>query len=140
MKIALKDNRRYVLRFDKGEKLMESLAAFMGQEKIVACSFSGIGTAADVELGYYNQHIKDYRKKRYLEDLEIVQITGNGALFTDGKPMVHAHATFSRTDFTSFSGHVFEILVQATCEIFLIAMEGELKRANSPDWNLNLLV
>ncbi len=141
MKVILKDSRRYLLRLDKGERFMESLAQFMEQNAVKACSFSAIGTGSDLELGYYNGHIKEYRKKRFLEDFEIVSLNGNGSLFvTDSKPMVHAHGSFSRTDFSVVGGHIFEMLVLATCEIFIIVLDGEMKRENNLDFNLNLLV
>ncbi len=139
MKTIAKDGRRIVVRLDKGEKVMQSIADFMASNSIKSCSFNAIGTGSDLELGFFNAHIKDYRKKRFLEDFEIISLTGNGAQLSD-KPAVHAHGSFSRTDFSVVGGHVFEITVLATCEIFLIVLDTEIKRENNPDFNLNLLV
>jgi len=137
MKVALKDNRRYILRLDKGEKVMESIAQFMEQNAVKACTFTGIGTGSDLDLGYFNAHIKEYRRKRFLEDFEIVSFNGNGSVMaTDGKPVVHAHGSFSRTDFSMVAGHIFEIQVLATCEIFVISLDSDLKRENNPEFNL----
>jgi hypothetical protein len=139
MKIILQDSRRYVLRFDKDEEVLEGLKKFMGEQAICACAFFGIGACASVELGIYNTFVKEWRKKPYVENFEILSITGNGSL-KDGKAMVHAHGVFGKDDFTTIGGHLFKLVVSITCEISLIKLEGVLERKPSLDPNLNLLV
>ena len=138
MKIIIQDNRRYLLRFDKGEELIESLATFATQQGILAASFSAIGTALEVELGFYNSHLKEYRRKPFVEDLEVDAIVGDISAL-DGKPFAHAHGTFNRTDFTTIGGHIFRLVVNATCEVNLIKLEGTAARAKNDEFNLNLL-
>lgn len=138
MKIALQDHRRYILRFDKDEDIIAGLGVFMADQKMTACFFSGIGSTGEIELGYYNGHLKEYRKKPFFEELEVISLIGNGGIM-DGKPAVHAHGMFGRTDFTTVGGHVFKLIVAATCEIFLIQLDGELKRGKNEEFNLNLL-
>jgi len=141
MKIIIQDSKNFILRFDKGETVLQGIAGFMQTQQIKACSFTGIGTISHLELGFYNQHLKEYRKKPFLDDFEILSLTGNGALFsTDSKPILHAHGVFGRIDFTVIGGHVFELVTLATCEIFLTRLDGEMKRGNNTDYNLNLLV
>ena len=139
MKIILKDNRHYVVRFDKGEEVVAGLQDFMVKEQVKGCAFYGIGTCTEVGLAFYNKNLKNYREKPYLEDLEIISFQGNGS-WLDGKPIVHAHGMFGRTDFTVLGGHVFKIITSATCEIFAIVLDGELKRGKNEEFNLNLLV
>ncbi|MBI5530187.1 MAG: DNA-binding protein [Candidatus Doudnabacteria bacterium] len=139
MKVILQDGRRYVLRFDKDEDVVAGLEKFMADSQVAACSFNGVGAAASLELGYFNTHLKEYRRKPILDALEIISFTGNGATVA-GKPTVHCHGIFSGTDFVTLGGHVFKLIVSVTCEIFLIKLDGELKRELNPDFNLNLLV
>ncbi|MEK7161610.1 MAG: PPC domain-containing DNA-binding protein [Patescibacteria group bacterium] len=139
MKLVLQDNRRYILRFDAGEDIIAGTTQLLKDQKISACSISGIGSCASIELGYFNTHLKDYRKKPFFEELEILSLIGNGAL-KDGVPFIHAHGVFSRTDFTVLGGHVFKAVVSATAEIFVLKLEGEMKRELNVDVNLNLLV
>ncbi len=90
-------------------------------------------------MGYYNAFLKEYRKKPYVEDLEIVSLTGNTAMM-DGAPVVHAHGIFSKNDFTSVvAGHIFKLIVLATCEVSLTKLDGTLQRSHNADLNLNLL-
>lgn len=139
MKLILQDQRRYVLRFDKGEEVMEGVAKFMKEQGIKACSFSGIGACENPELAFYNSHVKEYRRKPFLEEVEILSLTGNGSL-KDGEPTLHVHGIFGKNDFSTIGGHVFKIPVSVTCEIFLIKLDGEIRRENNPEFNLNLLI
>ncbi len=139
MKIILQDSNLYILRFDKGEEVLEGIKKFMGEQAVSACAFFGIGACSVVELGYFNIHIKDYRKKPFTEELEILSFSGNGGL-SNGELVIHSHGLFGRTDFTSVGGHVFKLIASITCEIFLIVLNGALERKFETDLNLNLLV
>ncbi len=135
MKVVIQDNRRYILRFDRGEEVIAALKQFLADQKITACAFNGLGACSDLELAYFNFSKKEYEKKIFQEDLEIVSLTGNG-----GNGALHMHGSFGKTDFSLIGGHISKLLVSLTCEIFLIKLEGELKRELNADLNLNLLV
>ena len=138
MKVILQDNQSFVLRFDADEEVFEGLTKFMKAQQISSCFFSGIGACASVELAFFNPHIKDYRKKPFFEEMEIISLIGNGSL-KDGQPAIHAHGMFGRTDFSTIGGHVFKLVVSVTCEVTLNKLQGKLERTNNPDFNLNLL-
>lgn len=138
MKIILQNDNNYILRFDKGEEAIAGLMKFMKDNSIAACSFTGLGAAAEIELGFFNAHIKEYRKKPFFEELEIISLVGNGGL-KDNEPVVHAHGIFGRTDFTVVGGHVFKLTVSITAEIHLTKLDGALERVINTDYNLNLL-
>jgi uncharacterized protein len=138
MKTILKDGRRYVIRFDKGEEVLTKLGEFMQSEQIGACNFSALGAITDLEMGYFNVHIKEYRKKVFLEEFEIVSLNGNGGIVED-KPFIHCHGMFGRNDFTTVGGHVFKLTVSVTCEMFLIKLDGQITRTNNEEFNLKLL-
>ncbi len=138
MKIILKDSRRYFLRFDKGEDAVAGLAGFMMDKNINACTFNGVGACSMVELGHYNSHLKDYRIKPFFDEMEIISFSGNGAK-KDNKPAVEAYGVFSRNDFSVLAGHVSKLTVSSTCEVFLIKLDGEMKREKNTEFNLDLL-
>jgi len=138
MHIVLQDQSLYIVRFDKGEDLFLELPKFLAEAKITAAGFTGMGTCAGVELGFYNEFLKEYRKKPFMENMEIVSLIGNASML-GGKPVVHIHGSFSRNDFTLIAGHVFKLVVLATCEIYLSKMEGVAERKMNPAFNLNLL-
>lgn len=139
MKVILQDNNQYILRFDKGEEVLASLMEFMKSQNISACIFSGIGTAGEVEFGFYNGHVKDFRKKPYVEEMEVLSFQGSGSLI-NGQPSIHAHGVFGRNDFTTLGSHVFKMVISATFEMSLTKLSGEMKRELNKDLNLNTLV
>ncbi len=139
MKIILQDNNNFVLRFDKGDEVITGLAEFMKSQKVGACSFSGIGAASEVAIGFYNPFLKNFRQKPYAEELEIISLNGTGALKA-GQPAIHAHGMFGRNDFSTLGGHVFKLVVSATCEISLKQLNGEMKREPNTEVNLDTLV
>lgn len=138
MKTVLGDDAHGVIRFDKGEEVVAGLQAFLESQGLSACAISAIGSCSSVELGFYNEHLKDYRKKVFLENLEIVSLSGTGGVL-DGKPVLHLHGAFGRTDFSLIGGHVFQLVPAATCEVVLTKLPGALARALDPNWNLKLL-
>lgn len=147
MKIILQGKNNYVLRFDAGEELIKELADFCLKEKINAGSLSGIGSAQNIIIAYYNLDTKQYEDATVERRLEIISLSGNIALLNDvprktssrGKPYAHIHGTFSDADMQPISGHVKKLIVSATCEIVLIKLEGEMRRAYDPKTGLNLL-
>ncbi len=139
MKTILHDKNYFVLRFDKDEDVLAGILKVMKEEAISACAFFGIGACSSVELAYYNTHIKNWRTKPFVEDLEIISFSGNGGL-KDGQPVLHSHGMFGRTDFSTIGGHVSKMAVSITCEIFLTQMDGTLDRRLDDGVNLSLLV
>ena len=138
MKIIVQDNASFILRFDSGEDIISGLQNFMKEQSISVCTFSGVGACSSVELGFFNTHIKDYRKKPYIDEMEILSLNGNGSL-KEGESFIHCHGMFGRNDFTVLGGHIFKLVVSVTAEIFLTKLNGMAKRELNSEFNLNLL-
>ncbi len=138
MKVIIEDGSNFVLRFDKGDDVISGLANFMKEQAIFTSSFQGLGACSEVELAFFNPHIKDYRKKPFMEEMEVVSLIGNGSL-KDGVPIIHCHGVFGRNDFTLIGGHVFRLIVSVTVEVSFKKIEGAAQRVMNPDFNLNLL-
>lgn len=117
---------------------MEDLGKFAKEQGLQSAYFSAIGTCSTVELGFFNEFLKDYRKKPFVDNLEILSLTGNIAS-SAGAPAIHAHGCFGNNDFEVKGGHIFKLIVSATCEVFLLAFDKPLLRERNSDWNLNLL-
>ena len=139
MNISLQSGSKFVLRFDPGEEVLKGIEDFATSKGFGAGAFYGIGSCKETELGYFNPNLKEYRKKPFYEDLEIISLQGNLATLS-GKTAVHAHGMFGRTDFTTIGGHVFRITTLATAEIYFESLEGALERVQNSDFNLNLLI
>ncbi|MBM3295031.1 MAG: DNA-binding protein [Candidatus Aminicenantes bacterium] len=126
-----KMENRYVLRLERGERIVAALTAFCGKRKIRAGSFNGIGTCRGAELGFFDGEKKVYHWKKLKGDYEITALVGNVGVL-EGKPFVHAHITLGGRDFRAWAGHLKEAETSATCEIVLRPFPGELRRAFDP--------
>jgi len=133
------DGYNYLIRLDKGELLVESLTDFVKQQKIAGGWVSAVGAAASVELGFYVLEAKEYHWKKFEQLLEITSLQGNVA-WKGEEPLLHLHGTFSDENMQAIGGHVKELEVGGTCEIFLhIWNSDQLTRYQDPETGLNLL-
>ncbi|WP_456468492.1 PPC domain-containing DNA-binding protein [Archaeoglobus sp.] len=111
------------LRLDYGKDLLEQLSEFLEMEGIEAAHISGIGAVRNAEIGYYDQKMREYVKRRVEGGLEILSLSGNVSL-KDGKPFPHIHAVLDR-DSEIYAGHLFAAEVFA-CELFIASLDGDI--------------
>ncbi len=134
------DGYNWLARLERGEKLVESLDRLIIEQDIKTAWLFGIGAASSAEVGYYDLKNKDYVWKKVDKDLEILSLQGNLTLGED-KPLIHLHGLFSDESGKTFGGHVKDLTVSITCELFLhnwFAGQG-ITRFIDPDTGLKLL-
>src|SRR3990170_2232087 len=90
----------YIVRLERGEKLVESLHSFCRQEKITSGWLSALGGAEAVTIAYFDLDGKQYKEKEFSELLEVTNLAGNIATL-EGKIVFHVHGTFGRTDYST---------------------------------------
>ena len=127
-----------VLRLERGERIVETLTSFCLHENIEFAHFSGLGTCRNAELGFFHIEAGAYAYKNFPGDCEITALHGNVSL-VGGKPYIHAHIVLGDSRFQSWSGHLKEAEVLATCEIVLTRLKGKLIRKPDKKSGLNLL-
>ncbi len=138
MKHVHNDNN-WIIRLNKDERLMELLQKFVSEHNIHSAWISGIGGAQWVKLGFYDLKAKQYQWHEFSELLEIINLSGNIA-WQNGKPVIHIHGTFSDRHMKAIGGHVKELVVGGTCEIFLSHWQGDqITRFTDNNTGLNLL-
>ena len=69
--------------------------------------------------------------------MEITGLTGN-VTFVNGKPYIHLHTTLADQRHAVHGGHVIEMRVGATCEMFVRVLEGEVSRERNEELGINL--
>ena len=69
--------------------------------------------------------------------MEITSLTGNVS-FVGGAPYIHLHATLADQQHRLHGGHVIEMRVGATCEMFVQALDGEIGRERNGELGINL--
>lgn len=133
------DGFNWLVRLEKGELLVESLAKLFKEQKLPSCWVSGLGGAVWAELGFYHLDKKEYEWKKLAQPLEILSLQGNVAW--DGEePVFHIHGSFSDDKMQALGGHVKELEVAGTCEILLHKWyANNLTRSRDENIGLNLL-
>lgn len=112
------DEFNYTLRLERGEKVVETLLAFIRKQNIKGAWILGLGGLESAEIGFYSLDTKEYSWQKFEEMLELTNLTGNIA-WSDGSPVLHTHATISDASFHSYGGHLKEAEVGGTVEIFV---------------------
>ncbi len=137
------DGFNYLVRLEKSELMMQSLEQLVREESIAGAWISGLGAALWCELGFYHLDAQEYSFRRIdpaAGALEITSLQGNVA-WVDGEPKLHIHGSFSDENMQGYGGHVKELAVGGTCEVFLHMMQGsqQLTRAYDEEVGLPLL-
>lgn len=127
MQIIKKDQSRYVLRFDKGEELLEELKKFCENKKIYAAFFYGIGAADAGIISYYNLEEGFYEDQEIKGHHEVVNLMGN---VTKGKEelMIHVHGTLADKQLKPIAGHIKKLKISWTIELKLDVFPGTIKK------------
>ncbi|MCK4335712.1 MAG: DNA-binding protein [Candidatus Aenigmarchaeota archaeon] len=129
----------YLIRLEKGEKVIEKLEEFCGKEGVRSGHFSGIGGFERVEIAYYTTEDKKYHPKVFDKPpMELLSIKGNVSL-SEAKLKVHAHVVVGDSEFRVFGGHLIEGIVLPTCEIVFFPFEEMIERKMDGETGLALL-
>src|SRR3989344_3806391 len=120
-------NDGFVLSVARGEKIIDSIRAFCGSNRIFGGHFSGIGAVDDLELAHYDVDTKKYSSRKFALKLEIASLSGNIAVAGD-EIVVHCHGVFSNEQMQPVAWHLVEARVAAACEIFLFPAPRLVKR------------
>ena len=129
---------RTQIRFESGDEFMSSLTAFTEHDSIAFAVFSGLGAVRRARIGYFNNETRQYDIHEFDEQFELTSLIGNVAL-RDGKPFVHAHAGLARQDLSMIGGHVMELVVRPTIELWLRREATAVRRVPDEESGLALL-
>jgi len=129
----------YALVFQSGGDVMSILKEFANERSLKASHFTAIGAFSRCTLGYFDFSIKDYKKIPVEEQVEVLSLTGDIALYGD-ESRLHAHVVLGRSDGSAIGGHLLEATVHPTLEVILEESPGYLQRRIDPETGLALIV
>ena len=110
-----KDRNKYYISLDRDEYVNESLLNISNKENIKSGWINGVGAIYDIEVGYFDVEKKDYVRKKFPGDYELLSLLGNISIKEESK-FVHTHITFSDIDFNVFGGvSHYEVLPRCAC-------------------------
>jgi uncharacterized protein len=134
MKTFEKDGKLMVI-VERGQKLVAAITEALKMNRIEGGLISGLGALTDAELGYYYLHKREYLRKTFTDEYELISLTGNATL-KDGAPFVHVHAVLGDDKFNAFGGHLFEAVSAVTAEVSIIPFPFAAVREPNPDVGL----
>lgn len=128
----------FLVRCDVGDEVVATLTKFASEHGIASGTVTGIGALKDVVLGYYDLHGREYLKKEFKGNYELLNLAGNfGKIGTEY--ILHCHATISDIGCKVFGGHLFEGTVAITGEFYIIPGGNEISRGPDESTGLNLI-
>ena len=134
-----KCNIGYVVRIEVGEEIQDALRQFAQAVQIKGAFYQGIGTLTRVELAFFCVNIKEYERKFFDDEYEMITFMGNISSL-NGSPAPHSHVTLSDRNFQTFSGHLIRGFVSVTAEIFVTTIDLSLTRKEDPVLKYNGLI
>ena len=117
----------YVVRLDRGEEILSSLASLCRSEHITLGSVEALGAADQAVSGLYDVTARQYHKHTFDEPMEITSLLGNIST-KDGELYLHVHINLCREDMSVIGGHLNECRISATCEMFVKTIAGTVGR------------
>lgn len=141
MKWTLLDSgqeRTYAVIFDPGDEAMAGLTTFARDQNLDAAHLTAIGAFSQATLGYFDRQAKDYKKIPVAEQVEVLALIGDVALY-QGQPKIHAHVVVGRSDGTTRGGHLLEAHVWPTLEVMIVEAPKHLQRTYDPAVGLALI-
>ena len=138
--------RRYVLVLERGDELMTEVKAFAERERLRAAEFTGIGAVSSAKLGAFDPDRRDYVEIADPGQAELVALNGRITLPKDAdaadpppERQLHVHCVLSGEDGSAVAGHVFELVIRPTCEIFVTESREHVARREDPDSGLPVI-
>jgi predicted DNA-binding protein with PD1-like motif len=132
------DEKVYAIVFYNGDEALSGLTDFAIEHKIEDAHFTGIGAVAGATLAWLDPAKKIYHRIAVEQQVEVLSLTGDVATF-DGKPVVHMHAALGKPDGSTVGGHVFELHVNPTLEVFMTVNSTALKKRPDADSGMKVI-
>jgi predicted DNA-binding protein with PD1-like motif len=121
------DEQVYAVVFQKGDEALSGLTDFAKQYKVEDAHLTGIGAVSSATVGWLDLGKKLYHRISVGQQVEVLSLMGDIATF-EGKPIVHMHTVLGRQDGSTVGGHVWELHVNPTLEVFVTVNRVPLKK------------
>ncbi len=122
-----RDEKVYAVIFHSGDEALSGLTDFAIQNHIVDAHFTAIGAISGATLGWLDLARKMDHASPVTEQCEVLSMIGDIATY-NGKPVVHTHVVLGYYNGSTVGGHVWELHVNPTLEVFVTADTTPLKK------------
>ena len=117
----------YAVVLRNGDEALSGLTDFAIQHNIADAHFTAIGACSRATLAWLDLSLKQYHAIVVPDQHEVLSLVGDIAMF-NGKPVIHMHATLGGPRGDTVGGHVFELMVNPTLEVFLTVLTTPLQK------------
>ena len=121
------EEKVYAVVFQRGDEALSGLTDFAIKNGVKDAHFTAIGAVKSATVAWLDQERKMYHPIPVAEQVEVLSMIGDIAAF-EGKPVVHCHVVLGRQDGSTVGGHVFELNVFPTLEVFVTANTSGLRK------------
>ncbi len=128
----------FLVRCDIGDEVVSILTRFAYEKDISSGTIIGVGALKNPVLGYFDLSKKEYLKKEFEGNFELLNLTGNFAKI-NSDIILHCHATISDVDFNVFGGHLFKGEIAVTGEFYIYPGDIAVRRGPDETTGLNLI-
>jgi predicted DNA-binding protein with PD1-like motif len=123
--------RAFVGRLATGSDLVEQLEQFCAERDVRAAWVSVIGAVSHAAFAYFEQDERRYLELSSATHHEITGFVGNISI-RDGRPFLHAHATFADREGASVGGHLLPGCTVFAAEVTIREM-SDVELVRTPD-------
>ena len=124
--------RVFVVRLATGSDLVREIEHLCAEQSVIAAEVSAIGAVRRARYAYYEQPAHRYRELESATHHEITGFVGNVSE-RDGRPFLHAHATFADSDGATVGGHLLpgievfaaEVVIRELLDVNLVRVHDE---------------
>lgn len=132
-----KSGSLWTVCLNRNEEIISNLTELALREAIPFATILGVGAVKNTELGYFDLEKKDYLRRLFEEDAELISLNGN-ITWVDSKPYVHIHLCLSGPDFKAYAGHCFKATIAVAGEVVLQMGTHQVNRKRADFCGLNL--
>lgn len=123
--------RVFVGRLANGSDLVEEIERFCAARDVRAAWVSVVGAVQRASFAYYHQEHRRYEELSSDTHHEIAGFVGNISI-RDGRPFLHAHASFGDRSAVTVTGHLLRGCVVWAAEVTIREMTG-VELVRTPD-------
>ncbi|MDF2552612.1 MAG: hypothetical protein K0R77_1887 [Chryseobacterium sp.] len=133
---AKKVENKYVVSIKDQSSIVQALTYFVLNQNIKSGQVTGIGAVNEAALRFFDFSTKDYVDKKFDEQMEVTNISGNVSLLDD-KPLLHLHITLGRQDYSAIAGHLLDAKIRGAGEFFFYPLAIEIHKSKNEDVGIN---
>ena len=130
--------KEYLVIFSTGDEAFAGLKEFAQKYQVTSAHFTAIGAISGATLAWFDPSRKMYKLMPFSGQMEVASMVGDIALY-QGKPALHTHAVLGFPDGTARAGHVVDMTVRPTLEVFVTVDPKSMQRQFDPETDLILI-